>query len=128
MRFKVNLFVFKFIKATFRILNAAFNANVSRVVFTSSMAAIINCGDKNTVLTEVDWCPTDCAVSVYQKSKILAEKAVWEFVEEKHRQNQICFEIAVINPQYIYGILSILKEEMLMVLVLLNNIINIIKE
>jgi hypothetical protein len=41
--------------------------------------------------------------SAYQKSKILAEKAAWEFIEEKKKQNQKCFELVVMNPVFILG-------------------------
>lgn len=31
----------------------------------------------------------------YGKSKVLAEKAVWNFVEERKKKNLPCFEVAV---------------------------------
>ena len=40
---------------TLNVLNAAFNAKVSRVVVTSSTASINTAGFKNKVFTEDDW-------------------------------------------------------------------------
>ena len=37
----------------------------------------------------------------YTKSKILAEKAAWDFVDEKKKKNEPCFELVAINPGYI---------------------------
>jgi len=36
----------------------------------------------------------------------MAEKAAWDFVEEKKKNNQKCFELAVINPCFILGMFS----------------------
>ena len=74
---------------------------------------MINFGEKNTTLTENDWCPSDKTVSAFQKSKLLAEKTAWDFIEDKRKSNQICFELSVINPQYIYGILFLKIHEKL---------------
>lgn len=39
----------------------------------------------------------------YAKSKTLAEKAAWDFIEERKKNNQPCFELAVINPSFVMG-------------------------
>ena len=39
----------------------------------------------------------------YQKSKILAEKAAWNFLEEKKKNNEKCFDLVVMNPVFILG-------------------------
>jgi nucleoside-diphosphate-sugar epimerase len=57
------------------VLAAAQEANVSRVVVTSSVAAMFQFGLKDKTVTETDWCPPEKAFSAYQKSKILAEKS-----------------------------------------------------
>lgn len=57
------------------VLVAAQEANVSRVVVTSSVAAMFQFGLKDKTVTETDWCPPEKAFSAYQKSKILAEKS-----------------------------------------------------
>jgi hypothetical protein len=53
--------------------------------------------------SEKDWPdPTKLSVA-YAKSKTLAEKAAWDFVEEKKKANEKCFELAVINPSFVLG-------------------------
>jgi hypothetical protein len=37
----------------------------------------------------------------YGKSKVLAEKALWNFVEEKKKNNQLSFEVAVKYLKYL---------------------------
>lgn len=72
---------------------------VKRVVLTSSLAAIA--GDEyehDKLYSEKDFSSTLNA-QPYTKSKILAEKAAWDFVKE----NNNCFELAVINPGFIVG-------------------------
>ena len=39
----------------------------------------------------------------YYKSKVLAERAAWDFVAERKSRNEICFELAVINPNVVFG-------------------------
>ncbi|CAF0869056.1 unnamed protein product [Brachionus calyciflorus] len=90
------------IQGTKNVLNAAYNANVSRVVVTSSTAAVYNFGAKNTIFSEKDWNDPD-KTTPYPKSKILAERAAWDFVEEKKNNGKKCFELAVINPCFIMG-------------------------
>lgn len=83
-----------------RVLRAARDAGVKRVVLTSSFAAI---GYGNTpsvggVYTEKDWTDPAQPVSAYTKSKTMAERAAWEFVE---REGGV--ELAVVNPTGIFG-------------------------
>ena len=39
----------------------------------------------------------------YGKSKVLAERAAWEFVDEAKKKGESCFELAVIHPFYTLG-------------------------
>ncbi|KAI2642318.1 NAD dependent epimerase/dehydratase [Xylaria nigripes] len=81
---------------------------VKRVVITSSIAAMVSeeirkKGASKT-LSEADWNPHTYEEGVnaglaYPVSKALAEKAAWEF-KEKENPN---FDIATINPPFIYG-------------------------
>lgn len=41
--------------------------------------------------------------AAYCKSKILAEKAAWQFVEEKQKNNEPIFELSVVNPVLVLG-------------------------
>ena len=65
-----------------RVLRAARDAGVERVVMTSSFAAIgYGFKEPNRTFTEKDW--TDVGgehVSAYAKSKTLAERAAWDFI------------------------------------------------
>ena len=68
-------------EGTLRVLKAAVNAKVKRVVMTSSLAAAIP-ETSETVSTEEVW--TDLSsknTPVYYHAKTLSEKAAWEFME-----------------------------------------------
>jgi len=54
------------------------HANRAKVVLTSSLVAVCGGPDKDWY-TEADWSDPD-KQSGYMKSKTLAEKAAWEFV------------------------------------------------
>jgi nucleoside-diphosphate-sugar epimerase len=65
-----------------RVLKAARDAGIKRVVLTSSFAAI-GYGFKNrkAAFTESDWTnPDDPIVQPYQRSKTIAERAAWDFM------------------------------------------------
>jgi dihydroflavonol-4-reductase len=85
-----------------RVLRAARDAGVRRVVLTSSFAAIGYGAAKGraAAFTEADW--TDAAapgVQPYQKSKTLAERAAWDFVARESGG----LELAVVNPVGVFG-------------------------
>ena len=74
--------------------------NIKKVVLTSSVAAIFDSLEKKDIYDESDWShPNNPHISAYSKSKTLAEKAAWEFVEREGRP----FELAVINPALVVG-------------------------
>ncbi len=78
-------------------------STVKRVVLTSSIAAIFgDVFDDGTVFNEKMW-PELANIKPYSKSKTLAERAAWNFVNERKTKNENCFELAVINPGYIMG-------------------------
>ncbi len=85
-----------------RAMRAAAKAGVKRVVLTSSMAAVAY-GHKREpgyVHTEDDWSNLDGGISAYLKSKTIAEKAAWDFVETKEAGGM---ELSVINPGAVLG-------------------------
>lgn len=86
---------------TLRVLRAAGDAGVRRVVLTSSFAAIGYGHDRyDHPLTERDWTDPDApGVQAYQRSKTLAERAAWEFVETQGGP----LELSVVNPVGIIG-------------------------
>lgn len=83
-----------------RVLKAARDAGVKRVVLTSSFAAI-GYGRKQLTrpYTEEDWTDPAGPVSAYVKSKTLAERAAWEFIEREGGD----MELAVVNPVAVLG-------------------------
>ncbi|MFJ9778926.1 SDR family oxidoreductase [Amycolatopsis sp. NPDC101161] len=82
-----------------RVLRAAREAGVKRVVLTSAFGAIgMGHPEKSRVFTEADWTDVDAGVAPYQKSKTLAEKAAWQFVAEHGG-----VELAVVNPVGVLG-------------------------
>jgi dihydroflavonol-4-reductase len=96
------------VDGTLRVLRAARDAGVKRVVLTSSFAAIgYGHGDQTAAYTETDWTNVDGpAVQPYMKSKTLAERAAWDFVEREGDG----LELAVVNPVGIFG--PVLNEDL----------------
>jgi dihydroflavonol-4-reductase len=89
-------------EGTRRVLKAAAEAGVQRVVLTSSLAAISGGHpvDNSRVYSEDDWsiierCPP------YPKSKTLAERAAWDFVASL--DGEAPMELCVINPGAVLG-------------------------
>lgn len=83
-----------------RVLKAAKEAGVKRVVLTSSFAAIgYSMKEKGYVFTEADWTDENAPIMAYIKSKTVAEKAAWEFVKTEGEG----LEFTVINPVAIFG-------------------------
>ena len=91
------------VDGTLRVLNACSKANVKKVVLTSSVAAVAyGHGDEKT-FDESDWSNTgeDSGITPYAKSKTLAEKAAWDFVDKLDADNH--FDFTVINPVGVFG-------------------------
>ena len=83
-----------------RVLKAAKAAGVKRVVLTSSFAAIgYGMKKKGYVFTEADWTDENAPIMAYIKSKTVAEKAAWDFVNTEGEG----LEFTVINPVAIFG-------------------------
>ncbi|GAW15915.1 hypothetical protein ANO14919_053370 [Xylariales sp. No.14919] len=79
--------------------------SVKRVVITSSSAAILDSSQPTKVYSEADWCPVTQEQALigpgngYRASKTFAERAAWNFVEEKKPS----FSLAVCNPPLVLG-------------------------
>jgi nucleoside-diphosphate-sugar epimerase len=88
-------------EGTLRVLRAARDAGVKRVVLTSSFAAIgYGQPPRSKPFDEGCWTNPDGAdVQPYTKSKTLAERAAWEFIAREGRQ----LELAVVNPVGVFG-------------------------
>lgn len=87
-------------EGTLRVLRAARDADVKRVVLTSSFAAIgYGHEQQDTPFNETNWSNlTDDAVA-YMKSKTLAERAAWDFLAKEGGR----LELSVINPVAVFG-------------------------
>jgi nucleoside-diphosphate-sugar epimerase len=88
-----------------RVLRAAREAGVRRVVLTSSFAAV-GYGwpaTRKEVFTEEDWSVIDKSKGVpvppYQKSKTVAERAAWDFMAKEGGE----MELVVVNPVGVFG-------------------------
>ena len=84
-----------------RVLRAARDAGVKRVVLTSSFAAIgYGAKGRTTSFTEADWTNLDDPeVQPYQRSKTIAERAAWDFIAREGGG----LELAVVNPVGVFG-------------------------
>jgi nucleoside-diphosphate-sugar epimerase len=87
-----------------RLLRAARDAGVKRVIMTSSFASVgYGWPSRPEKFTEEDWSVIDGSKGVvvppYPKSKTIAERAAWDFIKEKDTK----MELAVVNPVGVFG-------------------------
>ena len=85
---------------TLRVLRAARDNAVPRVVLTSSFAAIGYSPKPVRDYTEQDWTDPDTpGLAAYPLSKAVAERAAWDFIDSEGGDTQL----VVINPTWIAG-------------------------
>ena len=98
-----NVLIKPAVDGTLRVLNACSKAHVKKVVLTSSVAAVAYGHGVEKTYDESDWSNTgeDSGITPYAKSKTLAEKAAWKFVEELDPDKK--FDFTVINPVGVFG-------------------------
>lgn len=84
-----------------RVLRAARDAGVRRVVLTSSFAAIgYSPKSGGAPYTEEDWTdPQSPGITAYVKSKTIAERAAWDFMAREGGS----LELAAVNPVGVFG-------------------------
>jgi nucleoside-diphosphate-sugar epimerase len=90
------------VDGTRRALEAALEANVERIVLTSSVSSISYGHDpvEGDVYTDADWSATGGPdVTAYSESKTRAELEAWSIMEENGRRH----DLAVINPTIVLG-------------------------
>ena len=89
------------VDGTLRVLRAARDAGVRRVVLTSSFAAIgYGHPPRDEPFDESWWTDLEGRdVAAYVKSKALAERAAWEFVD----RDTSGVELSVVNPVAVFG-------------------------
>ncbi|CCM04250.1 uncharacterized protein FIBRA_06417 [Fibroporia radiculosa] len=96
------------VQGTKRLLEAALahgNA-VKRVVYTSSCAAVLEFLDTPRTFSETDWNEKSLRemedpLQSYCVSKVLAERAAWDFVEQN--KNNLSWDLVALNPPYVFG-------------------------
>jgi nucleoside-diphosphate-sugar epimerase len=87
-------------EGTLRVLRAARDAGVRRVVLTSSFAAVGYSPKEVRDFTEADWTDPDTpGLAPYPRSKAIAERAAWDFIETEGGDTQL----VVVNPTFIAG-------------------------
>ena len=89
-------------EGTLRVLRAALDAGVGRIVVTSSVAAITGSGKavSGRPLDERDWSdPENMAMTPYARSKTIAELAAWELARERGATQKL----TTVNPGAIVG-------------------------
>jgi len=77
------------VEGTIRILRAASEGGVSRIIYTSSVVTVRGSGE--TPGTEADFMKLEECRSTYQRTKVLAERAVWEMIARG-------MPITIVNP------------------------------
>jgi nucleoside-diphosphate-sugar epimerase len=85
-----------------RVLGASLDAEVPRIVLTSSVAAVRHGHEPpaDGVYTEVDWSdPDDTDLTPYTRSKTIAELAAWQYARERGAEARL----ATVNPGAIIG-------------------------
>ena len=87
-------------EGTLRALRSARDAGARRLVLTSSFAAIGYTPKPSADYNEDDWTdPNTPGLPPYPKSKTIAERAAWDFVESEGGD----LELVVVNPTFILG-------------------------
>jgi nucleoside-diphosphate-sugar epimerase len=87
-------------EGTVRVLRAARDAGARRVVLTSSFAAVGYSPKPVRDYTEADWTDPDTpGLPPYPRSKAIAERAAWDFIETEGGDTQL----VVMNPTFIPG-------------------------
>src|SRR6266540_896704 len=89
-------------EGTLRVLRAAQKGGVKRVVMVSSVVAVTTGHEgENRSFNEKDWKDISKTNYAYAKSKTLAERAAWEFIDSLENKNGL--ELVTVNPSNVFG-------------------------
>ena len=79
------------------------SGTVKRVVLTSSSLAMTGgvSGESGKIYTEEDWATEESCTGPYERSKFLAERAAWDFVDKLEEGKK--FELVSVLPSTILG-------------------------
>ena len=90
------------VDGTLRALKAAKKSGIKRVVLTSSMVSMLENADKSINVDSESWTNVKAKnVSAYAKSKTLAERAAWDFINAQTDTTPM--ELSVVNPGPVFG-------------------------
>jgi dihydroflavonol-4-reductase len=90
------------VEGTSRALKAAKQAGVKRIVVTSSVIAMLGNSEGSIDINQDSWSDLESKqANAYMKSKTLAEKCAWGFIEAQEGENKL--ELVVVNPGPVYG-------------------------
>ena len=90
------------VDGTQRALKAAKKAGVKRVVLTSSMVAMLGNANGSVSINQDSWTDVNAKhATAYLKSKTLAERSAWDFVDSQVGDSPL--ELVVVNPGPVYG-------------------------
>ena len=90
------------VDGTLRALKAAKKAGVKRIVITSSMVAMLGDANGSIDINQDSWTNVNAKnATAYLKSKTLAEKSAWDFINAQEGENKL--ELVVVNPGPVYG-------------------------
>lgn len=83
------------IQGTRNVLMSCFNNKITKIVVTSSVAAV-HCSNPKSYITAEEWTEENCG-HPYDEAKVGAEREVWKIAKEKN------LNISTINPSVIIG-------------------------
>jgi dihydroflavonol-4-reductase len=90
------------VEGTKRVLWAASQSDIRKMVMTSSLAAVTGCSEEEKEFNENDWADIeDQRIDPYTKSKIASELAAWDFIDNLPQSEKIQF--SVIIPSAVSG-------------------------
>lgn len=87
------------VDGTLRVMRAAKAAGVNRVILTSSIVSVMQ-GINGKTYDEGDWLDPDApGTTAYGKSKVMAERAAWDFVKTDAPD----IALTTVNPGFVVG-------------------------
>jgi dihydroflavonol-4-reductase len=90
------------VEGTERALRAAQKSGIKRLVLTSSMVSMLGDANGSINIDQNSWSNVNAKhASAYLKSKTLAEKSAWDFINNQQGDNKL--ELVVVNPGPVYG-------------------------
>lgn len=89
------------VEGTLRVLRAAAGAGIARVIYTSSISAVLSGVRRDHVFTAEHWSDPDArGVGPYERSKTLAERAAWAFIRSGEAAGM---QLVAVNPGVVLG-------------------------